>query len=351
ITDAWSWQWLFLINLAPGIAVAAAVWTLLDIDRPEHKLWRILDLPGTVYMMLFLGSLEWVLEEGPAHNWLDDGGIAFWTATMCVSALLFFHRVLTHHNPIVSLRPFINPHFIAANAAAMLLSVSLFAANYIVPLFLGQVRGFNSMQIGDALAVNGIAMFLAAPFAARLARKFDLRYLFTFGCLLVLAGSAAMCTLTDQTGYWELFWPQGVRSLGFMLALVCCSTLSLSTLPPDMIKNASGLYTLMRNLGGALGLACLNTIMFWRGAVHQQHLSEALRLSRVPVRDLALQAGAQAPHDAILSVALVAHRLGVQSLVLAYNDALIAITWVGAIAIPVFLFVKRPRLTGGPAMH
>ena len=353
ITDLWSWHWLFLINLAPGLIVAAVVWNLLDIDRPDHSLWRSIDIPGTVYMALFLGALVWVLEEGPVHGWLDDGVIRFWAAMSALGALLFFMRVLTHDNPIVSLRPFRNPHFAVANLAAMLLSISLFATNFILPLFLGQIRGFNSVQIGNTLMVSGMAMFVAAIFAARLVRKYDVRVLFTFGCILVAVGSVWMARLTPDTGYDELFWPQCLRSFGFMLSLVCCSTLSLSTLPLQEVKNASAMYSLMRNLGGALGLASINTLMLWRGAVHSQHLEESLSLERAPVREWlgSLPGSMSQTPDTTLMVAQLAQRVARQSSVLAYNDALIVITWVGALAIPLFLFVSRPRFASAPAAH
>jgi DHA2 family multidrug resistance protein len=347
LTDYYSWHWLFLVNLAPGIAVAAVVWSLVRIDKPDPALWKTIDVQGVILMAVFLGATVWVLEEGPAHNWLSDGVIFFWAVTAAIAGVLFFLRVLTYANPIVDLRPFRNPHFACANLAAALLSVSLFAGNYIVPLFLGQVRDFNSVQIGNTLMVSGASMFLAAPFAARLTRILDLRLLFAFGSLLVAIGSWQMAVLTQYTGFSQLILPQFLRGMGFMFALVCCSTLSLSTLPAHAVKNASGLYSLMRNLGGALGLASINTIMFWRKAVHDQQLTESLTMSREPVRDLVLQ---MRDHDPLLGMAHLVQQLELQSIVLTYNDALIAIAWVGCLAIPLFLLVDRPKITGGPAM-
>lgn len=351
LTDLSSWHWLFLVNLGPGLLVALAVWMLVDIDHPEPALWKRMDLPGVVSMAVFLGALEWVLEEGPAKNWLGDNGIVFWSGVAVLSGLVFFVRVLTFANPILDLRPFRNPHFACANGAAMLLSISLFAANYILPLFLGQVRGFNSIQIGNTLMMSGISMFLAAPFAARLARKYDLRLLFAFGAVLVAIGSWQMANLTQYTGFSHLALPQFLRGAGFMLSLVCCSTLSLSTLPADSVKNASGLYSLMRNLGGALGLASINTVMSWRLAVHHQHLQESLSLGRAPVREFLSRIGNSmaGEHDVALLMAQLARRMELQATVLTYNDALIAIAWVGGLAIPLFFLVERPRLSGGLA--
>lgn len=352
ITDLSSWHWLFLVNLLPGLLVAAAVWALVDIDRPQPALWKGIDLPGVATMALFLGATEWVLEEGPSHNWLDDGAIVSWAAVAVVAGTLFFWRVLTHHNPIVDLRPFRNPHFACANAAAALLSISLFAGNYVVPLFLGQVRGFNSRQIGDTLMMSGVAMFLAAPFAARLARRYDLRYLFVFGSVLVVIGSVLMANLTADSGFAELALPQLLRGGGFMLALVCCSTLSLSTLPPQALKNASGLYSLMRNLGGALGLAAINTILYAREALHERQLLEAITPTRAPVRALLeTMPGGLADRANLPAVARLLQLVQQQSAVLSYNDTLIAMCWIGVVAAPLFLLVKRPNLNGPAPQH
>lgn len=352
ITEFSSWHWLFLINLVPGLLIAAAVWTLVDIDRPQPALWKVVDIPGVLTMAAFLGTAEWVLEEGPAKNWFDDSTIIFWTIFAGVSGVLFFYRVLTCEHPIVDLRPFKNAHFACANAAAMLLSVSLFAGNYILPLFLGQVRGYNSQQIGETLMVTGIAMFLVAPFCARLARKMDLRLMFAIGCSLVAIGSWDMANLTQDSGFWELALPQFLRGAGLMMALVCCSTLSFSTLPASAVKNASGLYSLMRNLGGAFGLAAINTIMYSRQAVHERHLLESLSLSRTPVRDFFNNLPAMpGTHEYLMIVARIKQMIEVQATILSYNDAIIAIAWVGCIVTPLFFLVSRPDVLGGPPIE
>ncbi|WP_206362947.1 DHA2 family efflux MFS transporter permease subunit [Stenotrophobium rhamnosiphilum] len=352
ITEISSWHWLFLINLVPGLLIAAAVWSLVDIDRPQPELWKVVDIPGVLTMAAFLGATEWVLEEGPAKNWFDDSTIIFWAAFAAASGALFFYRVLTFEHPIVDLRPFKNMHFACANLAAMLLSVSLFAGNYILPLFLGQVRGYNSQQIGETLMVTGAAMFLVAPFCARLARTMDLRVMFGIGCSLVALGSWNMANLTQDTGFWELALPQFLRGAGLMMALVCCSTLSFSTLPASAVKNASGLYSLMRNLGGAFGLAAINTIMYSRQALHDRHLLESLTVSRTPVRDFFTNIPAlPGTHDYLVAVARIMQTVQTQATILSYNDAIIAITWVGCFTIPLFMLVSRPNINNGPPIE
>lgn len=170
--------------------------------------------------------------------------------------------------------------------------------------------------------------------------------------MLVVIGSVLMANLTADSGFAELALPQLLRGGGFMLALVCCSTLSLSTLPPQALKNASGLYSLMRNLGGALGLAAINTILYAREALHERQLLEAITPTRAPVRALLeTMPGGLADRANLPAVARLLQLVQQQSAVLSYNDTLIAMCWIGVVAAPLFLLVKRPNLNGPAPQH
>src|SRR5215469_16704889 len=111
LTDTFSWHWLFLVNIVPGIAVAITVWWLIDIDKPDWSLLRYFDLYGLVLMALFLGCLQYALEEGPRWDWLADNTIRAAVVVSSVASALFFWRVLTYHQPIVDLRAFTNRNF------------------------------------------------------------------------------------------------------------------------------------------------------------------------------------------------------------------------------------------------
>lgn len=339
VTGAWSWHWLFLVNLAPGLLIAIAVWHLVHVDKPQPELWKTLDVQGAVAMALFLGSLEWVLEEGPMKGWLESGAIRFWGSVCVVSGVFFFARMFTYAHPILTLRLFRDRNFVLANMAAMILSIPLFGLNYIIPLFLGGVRGFDSMQIGNTLVYSGVAMMLIAPFAGRLARTVDLRLLFVIGCLVMGASIWEMAHLTIDSGPEQFAWPMAMRGIGAMLALMCCSSISLTTVPTESLKDGSAMYSLVRNLGGALGLAAINSVMQYRTATHDQQLVEALRLSRAPVRD-ALAAG----DGSLLWYAELAHRVQQQAAILTYNDALLILLASVILASPILVFARRTRI-------
>ena len=148
LTDTFSWHWLFLVNIVPGLAVAAVVWVTIDIDKPDLSLLRDFDLTGMLLMAAFLGCLEYALHEGPRWDWLDDDTIRVAVFVSVVGGGLFFWRVLTYRQPIVDLRTFLNRNFAFGTFFTFTMGVGMYGTTYLVPLFLAQVRGYNPLQIG-----------------------------------------------------------------------------------------------------------------------------------------------------------------------------------------------------------
>ncbi|CAH2599317.1 Colistin resistance protein EmrB [Rhodovastum atsumiense] len=344
LTQAMSWHWLFLINLPVGLAVAAGVWALIDIDRPEPGLLRRFDYTGLALMAAFLGSLEYVLEEGERNDWFEDDAITGFSVVAAVAAVLFFHRMLTHREPLVQLRAFHDRNFAFGCLFSAVIGIGLYGAVYVVPLFLGRVRGYDSMQIGATVFVTGVAQFLTAPLAGRLVRVLDLRVMLAFGLATCGASFWWLAHLTNQSAFWELFGPQALRGFALMFLFVPTNALALGTLPPAALKNASGLYNLMRNLGGAVGIAMIGTLATTRTALHTLHLHEQVSWVR-PVATQALaglsQTFAHARDGAALQkLALLVRR---EALTLAYNDVLLVMALCFFLAVPLTLLLARPR--------
>src|SRR5689334_2986461 len=260
LTDAFSWHWLFFINVVPGIAVTVATLALVDFDKPNLKLLERFDWWGLLSMAGFLGALEYVLEEGPRNDWLQDDTIALFAAISAVSALVFFLRIFMAREPIVDLSAFANRNFALGSLFSFVLGIGLYGLTFVYPLYLAQIRGYDALMIGNTMFVSGLAMFLTAPFAGRMAGKVDPRFMLMAGFAFFAVGTWWMTSVTRDWDFWELLWPQIFRGVGLMLAIVPINNVALGTLPPDRVKNASGLYNLMRNLGGAFGLAGIYTV-------------------------------------------------------------------------------------------
>lgn len=283
LTEGLSWHWLFFINIVPGIGVTVAVAALIDFDKPNFALFEKLDWWGLLFMAGFLGGLVYVLEEGPGKNWFQESTITLMTIVSAGSGIAFFARVLTAQEPIVDLRAFTDRNFALGSLFSFVLGIGLYGLTYLYPLYLAQVRGYNALMIGEAVFVSGIAMFLATPLAGALMSRVDPRAILAAGFLLFAAGTWQMHYLTKDWDFWELFWPQIFRGAGMMLAIVPITNTALGTLALERVKNASGLFNLTRNLGGAVGLALINTQLNDRIDLHVARLHEAITWSRQPV--------------------------------------------------------------------
>src|SRR6266567_4031843 len=284
LTDTFSWHWLFLVNIVPGLLVAAVVWVTIDIDKPDLSLLRDFDVAGMLLMAAFLGCLEYALEEGPRSDWLDDGTIRAAVVVSVVGGGLFFWRALTYRQPIVDLRTFLNRNFAFGAFFTFVVGVGMYGTTYLVPLFLAQVRGYSALQIGLTIIVTGLVTMVMSPLSTRIARQLDLRLMLAIGFGLFAFSMYLNATLTNQNGFWELFLPQAVRGLGLICCYLPANMIALGTLPADKMRNAAGLYNLTRDLGGAIGLATIVTIMNERLHFHWNRLIEDINPARVAVQ-------------------------------------------------------------------
>ena len=353
LTEALSWHWLFFINIIPGIAVTLAALALIDFDKPDYSLLDNFDWWGLITMAGFLGALEYVLEEGPRNDWLQDEAIVYAAIISALSAVAFFYRALTARVPIVDLRAFGNRNFALGSMFSFVLGIGLYGLTYLYPVYLAQIRGYNSLMIGETMFVSGLAMFFSAPIVGRLVTKYDPRIMLISGFLLFAVGTFQMHYLTKDWDFGELLWPQIFRGVGLMFAMVPVTNVALGTLPLDRVKNASGLFNLTRNLGGAIGLAALNTVLNDRMDLHLARLHDAVNWSRGPATEMltTLTArfhdfGSNAQAMALKQMSLMARR---EASVMSFSDVflLLTILFVGLAALGVVM--KRPAPAGAAA--
>jgi MFS transporter, DHA2 family, multidrug resistance protein len=348
LTDTFSWHWLFLVNIVPGLLVAGVVWVTIDIDKPDLSLLRHFDLTGLVLMATFLGCLEYALEEGPRWDWLDDGTIRGAVVVSAVASAFFFWRVLTYHQPIVDLRTFKNRNFALGSFYTFIVGTGMYGTTYLVPLFLAQVRGFSAMQIGETVVVAGLAQMAMSPFSAYVARHLDLRIMLAIGLALFAFSMYLTATLTNQAGFVELFVPQAVRGFALMFCYLPANLIALSTVPPDKLKNAAGLYNLTRELGGAIVLASIGTVMNNRLHFHWNRLIEDINPARAAVQQF-LEAQTSRfdsliPGDPTRAATkLLGNLVQREALVLTYNDVLMLIGCVFVVAMMLMPLVRRQR--------
>jgi DHA2 family multidrug resistance protein len=348
LTQTFSWHWLFLANLLPGIVVTVGVWVLVDFDKSDRSLLKDFDYLGLLLMAVFLGCMQYAIEEGPRNDWLEDPAIRNAAAVSVVFAVLFFWRAFAYRSPIVDLRGFADKNFALGCIYSFIIGIGLYGSTYLTPVFLGQVRGFNALQIGEIMFVTGVFQFMSAPIAGRLAGKLDLRVMLAFGLLMFGGGVWMQSHMSAEWGFWEFFLPQAVRGFALMFLFIPINAVALGTLPPHRLKNASGLYNLMRNLGGAIGLAGINTIINDRLALHWARLVEPLtagnpNLQRFMDGAQASMSDAMGESTTLASAKLLARLVHQQAEVLTLADTQLVMAMIFFAALLAIPLLSKPR--------
>ncbi len=353
ITDAMSWHWLFFINVVPGIGITIGVLALVDFDSPNLALLDRFDWWGLLFMGGFLGALEYVLEEGPQYEWLQDTSVAVCAWIGGISAIAFFWRVLTAEEPIVNIRTFSDRNFAIGCLLQFCIGVGLYGLTYMYPRYLSEVRGYSALMIGETMFVSGVTMFLMAPIVSRLMLKVDLRYIIAAGLIIFGLGSWQMTWITRDYDFYELLMPQILRGIGMMFAMIPTNNIALGTLAPERVKNASGLFNLMRNLGGAVGLAIINQVLNERTDLHITRLQERVTWGNATATETLnmftqrLQGMGDAALMAMKQLSQIVHR---QAVVMGYGDAFFMLTlFYFGLSIVVLLLKKPPPASTEPA--
>ena len=357
LTDLFSWHWLFLVNVVPGIFATVIAWTFVDFDKPYFDLLRRFDVMGLISLAVFLGSLEYVLEQGPVDDWFQSATIATLAVASVVGGVLFFWRAFRAEEPVVDLRAYDDRNFAVGSLLAFVMGIGLYGLTYLYPLFLARVRGYSALQVGETMFVTGVCMFIAAPIVGTLVRRVDPRWLIGGGFAGFVLSTVELLPITSQWGFWELLLPQMLRGFSLMFCMAPINVVALGTLPPDRLKNASGLFNTVRNLGGAFGLAGINTLLNVRTDVHQLHLREHVTWGRNVVEETV--GGLTQKFSTLVTVdpelAALKKLAGMvrrEALVLAFADVFLVIAVIFALSAALVFFIRRlPPLDGSAAIE
>lgn len=276
ITETYSWPWLFLVNVIPGLVAAAVVAITVRIDQPDLRHARSFDAIGLALLVAFLGTLELTLKEAPQWGWRSPLVLAC-ASIIIASGALSVVRSLRRAEPLVDLRAFADRTFAIGAWYSFVLGMGLYGAVYLLPLFLSVVRNHGPLETGTIMIVMGATQLLTAPIAARLELKVDARLMMGIGYALFATGLLSNGFATYAWDFDELFVPQVLRGAAVMLCILPATRLALGQLAPGRIPNASALFNLLRNLGGALGLALIDTVLENCPAHHLTRIIDGLK--------------------------------------------------------------------------
>jgi DHA2 family multidrug resistance protein len=345
IVDNASWPLIFYINLPIGIA--AFVMTLAFIRDPSFiaKPERGVDWLGLGMMTAGIASLQYVLERGQHDDWFDSPAIVLLTIVSIVGIGGFIVRELRDKQPFVDLRVFANRAFTAGNVIGVVSGFGLFGLNLILPLYFQDVLHWDAWQSGVALLPGAAATAISMPIAGRFNNRVDPRWMIGAGLALFGLSAWLMGDWNQNAGFWDIFWPRVVQgfSLGFLF--VPLSTATLSSIPRAELANATGLYTLVRQLGGSVGIAILTTLLQRHGAAVQEGLVAGIDLSNPQVRAFLSDPATHAMRLQQLYGMVAANATSIT-----YNYLFRLSGLLFLISIPtVFLLGARKRNAGGPA--
>jgi MFS transporter, DHA2 family, multidrug resistance protein len=280
ITETYSWHWLFLINVLPGIVAALVAAILLPRDSMRLKELRRLDFVSLSLMAASLAALEIALKEAPQNGWGSTFILSLLTLSVAC-AVVFVVRTLRTSRPVVDLRNFADRNFTIGCILSFVLGIGLFGSVYLMPVFLAFVRDHNALEIGVIMLATGLTQLLTAPIAVALEQRVGARLLTAAGFCVFALGLGLSAIQTPQTDYQGMFWPQILRGLAIMFCLLPPTRLALGRLSPAHVPDASGLFNLMRNLGGAIGIALIDTVIYLRSPIHADALTARLQAGDV----------------------------------------------------------------------
>lgn len=275
ITQTYTWHWLFLINVPFGLAVAAGAPFLLPRHDTRFSEITVLDIRALLLVATSLATLEIGLKQAPSHGWASMQCLALFSC--CIfTGVAFIRRTRRARHPVVDLSTLHRRTFAAGCILSFCLGAGLYGSVYLMPVFLAFVRDHNALEIGTIMLVTGLAQLATAPIAVALESRVDARVLTAAGFGLFALGLGLSAFETRSTDFSEMFWPQLMRGAAMMFCLLPPTRLALGSLPESKVADASGLFNLMRNLGGAIGIALIDTILYGRTGLHARVLQQRL---------------------------------------------------------------------------
>jgi MFS transporter, DHA2 family, multidrug resistance protein len=326
IVDNATWPLIFYINIPIGIV--AFLMTMMFIPDPKYieRPKAGLDWMGLGLMTAGLASLQYVLERGEHDDWYDSSTITILTVVSVITLALFIWRMLRERHPLVNLQVFRHSSFTIGNILGILSGFGLYGTSLILPLFFQTILGFTAFDTGLALLPGALSTAVSMIIVGRLLNRIDARASIAFGFLVFGLSTWMLGGLTTDAGFWDVFWPRLIQGFGLGFLFVPLSTVSLGDIPNSEMAGATGVYTLVRQIGGSFGIAILTTLL-----VHQTAVAWNV-----------LASGVTRTHG--YSVGALTSMVAQQSSMIAYNYLFRVTAIVFAVAAPLVLFIKvKPR--------
>jgi DHA2 family multidrug resistance protein len=357
LTDYYGWPWVFYVNLVPGVVMLAALWFTLPRSTPQLGLLRQGDWLGIALMAVGLAAFQTVLDDGNVYNWFDSPFIVKLSlvAALAIGAFVLWQFITA--SPLVNFRLFGRRNFGLGTLGNFLLGFALYGSAFLLPQYLAVAQGFDAEQIGEVMAWTGLPQLLIIPLVPLLMKRIDARLLVGLG-LVIFAASCFMNLWLDQDyAAPQFFWPDVIRAVGQAIVMTPISAIALVGIAQREAGAASGLFNMMRNLGGAIGTAAVETFFTKREQFHSAMISPKVSLLEPATRDRL--AGLQryfmahgypdpagAMHRAIIAVG---QTIRAEATIMGYADSFALIGVVLLVAVLAVTVLRKGAAAGGVA--
>ena len=350
ITDSYSWRWIFYINLPIGILALFMV-NLYVEDPPylRHKFKGAIDYLGFGLMALWLGTLQLVLDKGQEADWFAASWVR-WTAAVSTLALIgFIVRELTDHEPIVQLRVLHDRNFSVGILITVVYGFVLYGITAMLPLFLQTVMGYSALQSGLTVSPRGIGAMASMMAVGILVRYVDGRLLMAFGFALLGYSTWMLSHISLQIGMASVIWPNIINGSAMGFIFIPLTTMTLSRLRRQEIGNATGIFNLMRNVGGSIGISTIITMLVRGAQEHQNFLAAGAAQSPLAgslVRGLQARLFAQGADQVtarLKALGAIYRSTQQQAVLLAYADNFRLLAFLCFLCIPLVLLFERVK--------
>jgi MFS transporter, DHA2 family, multidrug resistance protein len=350
LTENWGWQYIFYVNVVPGAIMIGMLYFSLEASPMNLSLLGEGDWPGIATMAIGLSALQTVLEEGNKDDWFGSPFIVRFAIIAAIALPLFVFVELISKKPLLNLRILFRRNFGFGVLANFLLGVALYGSVYILPVYLSRIQGYNSEQIGMVLAWTGLPQLVLIPLVPRLMKRVDPRIVIGVGFALFAASNFMNIYMTNDYAADQLLWPNVVRAVGQALAFAPLSAVATAGIEPENADTASALFNMMRNLGGAIGIAALQTLLTKREQYHSNVLSQSVSMFEQATRTRLDQLTqyfmshgvidrVDATHRAYVAIGKVIQK---QAFILAFSDTFYVLGVTLIIALLAGLLLKKP---------
>ncbi|MFJ2711687.1 MDR family MFS transporter [Pseudomonas sp. NPDC087346] len=320
LTENWGWQYIFYINIPPGLIMIAGLMYGLEKKEAHWELLKSTDYTGILTLGIGLGCLQVFLEEGHRKDWLESSLIVTLGSIALVSLITFVIVQISKPNPLINLGILRNRNFGLSSISSLGMGVGLYGSIYLLPLYLAQIQNYNALQIGEVIMWMGVPQLFLIPLVPKLMKYISPKWLCTLGFGLFGLASFSSGVLNPDFAGPQFNQIQIIRALGQPLIMVTISLIATAYILPQDAGSASSLFNILRNLGGAIGIALLATLLDARTKTYFDYLREAIVPTNPQVAERMASMTDRFGSDtaALGKMSEIVHQ---QALIMAYNDA------------------------------